>query len=127
MPTTSRAAERRVRGSGAGSIRTSATAVLAALESGHTGIFNIVDDHPAPMSEWLPFLAGEIGAAQPRQVSAFLARMAVGSWGVAFMTGLRGASNARAKRILGWELTYPSWRTGFAAELGSEAATRRPA
>lgn len=104
-----------------------ATAVLAALESGHPGVFNIVDDHPAPMSEWLPFLASEIGAPQPRRAPAFLARMAVGSWGVAFMTQLRGASNARAKRILGWQPMYPSWRTGFAAELSSEPTTRRSA
>jgi nucleoside-diphosphate-sugar epimerase len=104
-----------------------AAAVLAALESGHPGVFNIVDDHPAPMSEWLPFLATEIGAPPPRRAPAFLARMAVGSWGVAFMTQLRGASNARASRILGWQPRYPSWRTGFAAELSSKPTTRRSA
>lgn len=99
--------------------RDASAAVLAALGSGHTGVFNVVDDDPAPMSEWLPVLAAEIGAPQPRRAPAFLARLAVGSWGVAFMTQLRGASNARAKRILGWQPVHPSWRAGFAAELSN--------
>lgn len=96
-----------------------ATAVQAVLETGHTGVFNVVDDDPAPMSEWLPYLASTLGAPEPRRAPAFLARWAVGPWGVAFMTRLRGADNARAQRILGWEPSYRSWRTGFSAELGT--------
>lgn len=90
-----------------------ATAVAAALAIGAAGAFNVVDDEPAPMSQWLPYLAAELGAEPPRRAPAFLARWAVGPWGVAFMTALRGADNARAKRVLGWEPAYPSWRTGF--------------
>lgn len=96
-----------------------ATAVQAVLETGHTGVFNVVDDDPAPMSEWLPYLASTLGAPEPRRAPAFLARWAVGPWGVAFMTRLRGADNARAQRILGWKPSYRSWRTGFSAELGT--------
>jgi len=99
--------------------RDASTAVLEVLETGHTGVFNVVDDDPAPMSEWLPYLAKQIGAPQPRRAPALLARLAVGPWGVAFMTRLRGADNARVKRILGWQPMYPSWRAGFTAELSA--------
>ncbi len=104
--------------------RDASTAVLAVLEAGHTGVFNVVDDDPASMSEWPPYPATELGATQPRRVPAFLARWAVGPWGVAFMTRLRGADNARAKRILGWEPVYQSWRGGFSAELSARTAAR---
>ena len=99
-----------------------ATAVVAALDGNQVGVLNVVDNEPAPMSEWLPFLANLIGAPKPRSAPTFLARFAVGSWGVAFMSQLRGADNTRAKNTLGWTLRYPSWRAGFAMELGGLAA-----
>jgi nucleoside-diphosphate-sugar epimerase len=102
-------------------VQDAAGAVVAALardehpENGR--VLNVVDDHPAPMSEWLPHLATLLDAPEPKRVPAILARLAVGPWGVAFMTRLRGADNSRAKRSLDWTPRYPSWRTGFAAEL----------
>lgn len=104
--------------------RDAAAAVVSVLATGHPGVFNVVDDEPAPMSQWLPYFARELGAPEPRRAPAFLARWAVGSWGVAFMTKLRGASNVRARRVLGWEPAFPSWRTGFLAELAAEGASR---
>jgi len=94
-----------------------ATAMVAALEQEVSGALNIVDDDPAPVREWVPEVAELLGAPKPRHIPKTLARMAVGSWGAAFMTSLRGADNARAKQRLGWEPQYASWRTGFAAEL----------
>ncbi|GAA2136096.1 NAD(P)-dependent oxidoreductase [Streptomyces synnematoformans] len=99
-----------------------ATAVVAALAGDQTGVLNVVDDEPAPMSEWLPFLAHLVGAPEPKRVPVFLARFAVGPWGVAFMSRLRGADNTRAKATLDWKPRYPSWRAGFATELGGAAA-----
>jgi nucleoside-diphosphate-sugar epimerase len=90
-----------------------AQATLAAVEGGAPGVFNVVDDEPAPVSEWLPSLAAAVGAKPPRRVPTFLARLAVGEHGVAVMTQARGASNAKAKRELGWHPTFPSWRDGF--------------
>lgn len=104
--------------------RDAAAAVIAALETPTPGVYNIVDDDPAPMSEWLPILAGRLGAPTPRRVPVFLARAAVGGWGVAFMTQLRGADNTRAKRTLNWLPQVPSWRLGFDLEL-NRAATRK--
>ena len=101
-----------------------ATATLAAIESGRTGVYNIVDDDPAPVAEWLPALAAAIGAKPPRRVPAWLARLLVGEQGVVMMTESRGASNAKAKRELGWRPAYPSWRSGFQVRLGNSAATR---
>jgi 2-alkyl-3-oxoalkanoate reductase len=101
-----------------------ATATLAAIERGRAGVYNIVDDDPAPVAEWLPALAAAIGAKPPRRVPAWLARLLVGEHGVVMMTQSRGASNAKAKRELGWTLRYPSWRTGFRVGLGSSGATR---
>jgi nucleoside-diphosphate-sugar epimerase len=95
-----------------------ATAVLAALDSDVTGVLNIVDDEPALVTEWLPGLARLLGAPQPRHVPTALARLVAGSWGVAFMTELRGADNTRARQTLGWRPRYRSWRDGFPAELG---------
>ena len=92
-----------------------ATATALALEQGATGIYNVVDDDPAPVSEWLPALAKAIGAKPPRRVPRWLARILAGEAGVALMTEIRGASNAKAKRELGWSLRYPSWRQGFPA------------
>lgn len=101
--------------------RDAAAAVVAVLDTGQSGVFNVVDDEPAPMRDWLPYLAREIGAPEPRRVPTFLARWAVGPWGVAFMTRLRGADDSRARRILGWQPAFPSWRTGFAADLAGIA------
>jgi nucleoside-diphosphate-sugar epimerase len=95
-----------------------ASATVAAAEHGDRGIYNVVDDEPAPVSEFLPYAAKLIGAKPPRRVPKWLARLLAGEPGVVMMTEIRGASNAKAKRELGWELRYPSWRQGFAAELG---------
>jgi 2-alkyl-3-oxoalkanoate reductase len=105
-------------------IEDAATATLAAIERGRMGVYNIVDDDPAPVAEWLPALAAVIGAKPPRRVPAWLARLFVGEHGVVMMTESRGASNAKAKRELGWRPAYPSWRTGFRVGLGSSGATR---
>ena len=98
-----------------------ASAIVAAVESDVTGILNVVDDEPTPIGEWLPVLARLVGGPAPRHVPAAWARIAIGSWGLAFMTQLRGASNKRARHLLDWEPRYPSWRDGFAIELGSTA------
>ena len=90
-----------------------ASATVLAVEQKATGVFNIVDDEPAPVSEWLPYLAECAGAKPPRRVPAWLARLLAGEMAVGMMTEGRGFSNAKAKRELGWELRYPSWRQGF--------------
>ena len=92
-----------------------AAATVLALERGEPGIYNVVDDEPAPVREWLPALAAAIGAKPPRRIPRWLARIAAGEAGVALMTEVRGALNAKAKRELGWTLRHPSWRAGFAA------------
>jgi nucleoside-diphosphate-sugar epimerase len=94
-------------------IRDAATATLAAIEGGEPGIYNIVDDEPAPVREWLPYLAEVLGAKPPRRVPRWIGRLAGGEHGVILMTSIRGASNAKAKRELDWTLRYPSWREGF--------------
>ena len=91
-----------------------ARATLQAIEQGNRGIYNIVDDDPAPVSIWLPALASALGAKPPRHVPAWLGRILIGEQGIMFMTAVRGASNAKAKRELGWEPVWPSWRDGFA-------------
>lgn len=101
-----------------------ATATLAAIEKGKPGVYNIVDDDPATVAEWLPALAAAIGAKPPRRIPAWLARLFVGVHGVVMMTESRGASNAKTKRDLGWRPLYPSWRTGFRVGLGNPGATR---
>ncbi|WP_173924396.1 NAD(P)-dependent oxidoreductase [Agromyces sp. Marseille-P2726] len=95
-----------------------ASATALALTRGAPGVYNIVDDDPAPVSEWLPDLARAIGAKPPRHLPAWAARPLIGEHGVAMMTTVRGSSNAKAKRELGWELAYPSWREGFRTGLG---------
>jgi 2-alkyl-3-oxoalkanoate reductase len=90
-----------------------ASATLAAVERGAPGIYNIADDDPAPVSEWLPALAAAIGASPPRHLPKFIARLAVGEHGVVMMTEIRGQSNAKAKRELAWQPKWPSWREGF--------------
>jgi nucleoside-diphosphate-sugar epimerase len=92
-----------------------AEATVAAIEQGGRGIYNIVDDEPAPVAEWLPALAQSIGAPSPRRVPRLMGRLFAGEAGTVMMTEIRGASNAKAKRELGWEPGHPSWREGFAA------------
>lgn len=94
-----------------------ASATVLAVEQHATGVFNIVDDEPAPASEWLPYLARVAGAKPPMRVSKWLARMLAGEVAVLMMTEGRGFSNAKAKRELGWEPRYPSWRQGFSEGL----------
>ena len=94
-----------------------ASATVLAVEQQAKGVFNIVDDEPAPASEWLPYLAACAGAKPPRRLPRWLARLLAGEMVVGMMTEGRGFSNAKAKRELGWELRYPSWRQGFKEEL----------
>jgi nucleoside-diphosphate-sugar epimerase len=90
-----------------------AAATVAALERGRRGVYQIVDDEPAAVAEWLPFLAQAVGAGPPRHVPAWLGRLATGDAAVQWMTAGRGASNAKAKRELGWQPERASWREGF--------------
>lgn len=99
-------------------IEDAARATLAALSRGAPGLYNVVDDEPAPVSAWLPFLANAVGAKPPRRVPVWLARLLIGEGGVSMMTQIRGASNAKARRELGWAPGYPSWRSGFVEGLG---------
>jgi nucleoside-diphosphate-sugar epimerase len=98
-----------------------ASATVAAVEHGERGVYNVVDDEPAPVAEFVPYLANVIGAKPPLRVPKWLARLLSGKAGVVMMTEIRGAANAKAKRELGWQLRYPSWRQGFAVELGGHA------
>jgi nucleoside-diphosphate-sugar epimerase len=93
-----------------------ASATVLAVEQGASGVFNIVDDEPAPASEWLPYLAACVGAKRPLRIPKWLVRPLAGEMGVAMMTEGRPFSNAKAKRELGWELRYPTWREGFKEE-----------
>jgi nucleoside-diphosphate-sugar epimerase len=92
-----------------------AEATVAAVERGRRGVYNIVDDDPALVAEWLPALAREVGAKKPMRVPRFIGRLFAGEVGVVMMTDARGASNAKAKRELGWRPAHPSWRQGFMA------------
>ena len=95
-----------------------ARATVVAMSRGAPGICNVVDDEPAPVSTWLPFLANVLGAKSPRKVPAWLAKLVIGDGGVSMMTKIRGGSNAKAKHELGWQPIYPSWRHGFIEGLG---------
>jgi nucleoside-diphosphate-sugar epimerase len=95
-------------------IADAAEATLAAVEHGRRGVYNVVDDDPAPVAEWLPALARTLGARKPPRVPRFIGRLFAGEAGVVMMTELRGASNAKAKRELAWRPTHRSWREGFA-------------
>ncbi len=95
-----------------------ASATLAAIERAKPGIYNIVDDEPAAVSEWLPYLAQVIGAGAPMRMPGWLARPLLGEQGISIMTATRGSSNAKARRELGWKLQHPSWREGFRTGLG---------
>jgi len=92
-----------------------AEATVAAVEHGTRGVYNVVDDDPAPVAEWLPALAHRLGAKKPVRVPRFVGRLFAGEVGVVLMTEIRGASNAKAKRELEWRPAHPSWREGLAA------------
>jgi nucleoside-diphosphate-sugar epimerase len=102
-------------------IEDAAEATALAVTRGRRGIYNIVDDDPAPVAEWLPAAASVIGAPPPRHVPRWLGRIVAGEAGAVMMTEVRGASNEKAKRELGWRPRHPSWREGF-AEAGRVAA-----
>jgi nucleoside-diphosphate-sugar epimerase len=97
-----------------------AAATIAALHRGAPGIYNIVDDEPIAVREWLPELANALGAKPPRHVPVWLGRLAAGDVGVSMMTRVRGTSNAKAKRELGWAPSYPSVRVGFRTGLAPD-------
>jgi 2-alkyl-3-oxoalkanoate reductase len=99
-------------------IEDAAEATAVAVERGAPGIYNVVDDDPAPVREWLPGAAGAVGARPPRRLPRWLGRLVAGEAATVMMTEVRGASNAKAKRELGWRPRYPSWREGFAKGLG---------
>jgi len=99
-------------------IEDAAVATVAAVDHGDPGVYNVTDDEPARVSELLPALAEAVGAKPPRRIPRWLGRLFAGEAGVAMMTEVRGASNAKAKRELGWQLRYPSWRLGFREGLG---------
>jgi nucleoside-diphosphate-sugar epimerase len=94
-----------------------AGATVAALERGAPGIYNIVDDDPVPVSEWLPYLAEVVHAKPPRRVPVWLGRLAAGEVAVSMMTEIRGSSNEKAKRELDWRPRWTSWRDGFRRAL----------
>jgi len=96
-------------------IADAAEATVAAVAHGSRGVYNVVDDEPAPVAEWLPALAQELGTKKPMRVPRFVGRLFGGEAGVVMMTEIRGASNAKAKRELGWRPAYLIWRQGFAA------------
>jgi nucleoside-diphosphate-sugar epimerase len=102
-----------------------ATATVLALEQEATGVYNVVDDDPAPVREWLPVLADALGAQPPRHVPRWLGLLFAGEAAVMMGTEARGPSNAKAKRELGWTLRHPTWREGFrAAYAAADAAPR---
>lgn len=91
--------------------------MLAAIQANARGAYNIVDDEPAPVAVWLPELAKAVRAQPPRRIPVWLGRLFIGEVGVSMMIQIRGASNAKAKRELGWKPKYPSWRDGFRTGL----------
>ena len=99
-------------------IEDAAAATAAAVDHGQPGVYNVVDDDPAPVREWLPVLASALDAKPPRRVPRWLVRLAAGEAAAVMMTDVRGASNEKAKRELGWQPRYASWRQGFAQGLG---------
>jgi nucleoside-diphosphate-sugar epimerase len=105
-------------------IEDAASAAVATLDRGD-GIYNIVDDEPAPVGEWLPALAAAVGAKKPLRLPVWLGRLAAGQAAVSMMTQVRGSSNAKAKRELPWVLAWPTWREGFAHGLHTVADQRR--
>ena len=119
-------------GSGAGvwswiHVDDAAVATVAALERGEPGIYHVADDDPAPVAEWLPWLAKAVGARPPHHVPAWLGRILAGEVVVRMMTDVRGVSNAKAKWVLDWRPRWTTWRDGFRHALGATAETRREA
>jgi 2-alkyl-3-oxoalkanoate reductase len=98
-------------------IEDAASATVAAVGSGGPGIYNVVDDEPAPVREWLPFLAEQLNAKRPMRVPRFVVRLLAGETPVLMMTEMRGGSNAKAKSELGWQPRWTTWRIGFAKGL----------
>jgi nucleoside-diphosphate-sugar epimerase len=96
------------------------------VEHDGPAIYNVVDDDPAPVREWLPVLADVLGAKAPRHIPVWLARLLAGEFVVVLSTEARGASNAKAKRELGWTPRHPSWRTGFGAVYSATSPADRP-
>jgi nucleoside-diphosphate-sugar epimerase len=94
-------------------IADAAAAAVRALDHGEGGLYNVVDDDPAPVAEWLPAVARAVGAKPPLRLPLWLGKMVAGEVGVSVMTQIRGSSNAKAKRELGWQPIWPSWRQGF--------------
>ena len=99
-----------------------AAATVLAVERGASGVYNIADDDPAPVREWLPAIAAVVGAPPPRHIPRFLGAPDRGRGVVSMMTEMRGVSSAKAKRELGWTLRYPTWRRGFVESYGRLAA-----
>lgn len=102
-----------------------AAATVRAVEAGDPGLYNVVDDDPAPVATWLPYLAAVLGAPPPHRVPVWLARFAIGEVGVSIMTRVRGSSNAKARRELGWEPRWSSWRSGFEHGLFGDVTAER--
>jgi nucleoside-diphosphate-sugar epimerase len=98
-----------------------AAATVAALERGGRDVYNVVDDDPATVSECVPYLAAVVGAKAPMRIPAWLGRLAAGEVAVRMMTDARGASNAKARRELGWQPVFASWRDGFRYGLADPA------
>jgi nucleoside-diphosphate-sugar epimerase len=117
-------------GSGAGMwsfihVADAADATIAALDRGTPGLYNIVDDLPAPAAEWIPFLAEVLGAKRPLHVPAWAGRLAAGEAAVSMMTQARGSSNGKAKAVLGWAPVHATWREGFRSWVTEEEASNR--
>ncbi len=102
-----------------------AAATVIAVECGPNGIYNIVDDDPAPLSEWLPYLAQAVGAKPPMRVPTWIGRLFAGEVGVSMTTRIRGSSNTKAKRELGWQPEWSTWRDGFRDGLSDQAIESR--
>lgn len=99
-----------------------AAATVAAIEHGEAGVYNVVDDEPAPVAEWLPYYAEILGAPPPSRVPRWLARLRAGAYAVYLMCDQRGATNAKAKHLLGWAPRHASWRSGFVEMLRDRAS-----
>jgi 2-alkyl-3-oxoalkanoate reductase len=102
-------------------VEDAAEATVAALERARPGVYNVVDDEPATAAEWMPIYAEALGAKRPPRVPAFLARVIAGDALVTWMLGLRGASNEKIKREIGWRPRYESWRRGFFEDVAAAA------
>jgi nucleoside-diphosphate-sugar epimerase len=102
-----------------------AAATVAAVEHGEPGVYNVADDEPAEARDWVQELAAIVGAKPPRNVPAWLGRLAAGEAVVSMFTAIRGASNAKAKRELGWRPGFTTWRDGFRVELTGQAPSAR--